>query len=211
MAVVKYWFRTGISLGLILWLGAAVAAETPAQALAQRLDGLDGVVARFSQSVVNAQGIVIEESAGTLYLRKPDFRWDVDAPFPQIIIAREDELQLYDPDLEQVTLRTLSGSLDEAPLALLTRTGIELNQHFDVVELGTEAGLVQFELYPLARDALFQQLRLQFQNGALAGLIIFDHVGQRTTIRFDEYAPDQVVQSEVFELEYPPGTDFVKG
>ena len=212
MAAVKYWFPTAISC-LCMTLGALATAEpVPGEAAASleaRLLAADGIVANFTQQITNAQGFVVEQASGTLQVAKPRFRWEVLAPFPQIIIADANELEVYDPDLEQVTTKTLDGTLDEAPLALLTQSELALAEQFAVELQSLE--LHRYTLRPLSMDALFDRMELVFLDDALLTLVIYDHTGQQTLIRFTEYRAGQVIQSEVFELEYPPGTDFVRG
>lgn len=192
--------------------GAAYAqGNDPAEALRDRLQGLDGIIADFKQQVTSPRGVIIEQSSGTLYLYKPAFRWDVDDPYPQIILAREGIVQVYDPDLEQVTERALDDSLDQAPLALLTRSDLALGDYFKIVQLGGEPDVDRFELYPTGSDALFARMQLVFDGQILSALVIYDHVGQQTLIRFAEYEAGQVIQSDVFEMRYPPDTDFVRG
>ncbi len=225
MAVVKFWSQIAISL-LLAWAGAgnvfAAGAEgadgvdsadsdanTAAVTLEARLLATNGVVANFTQQVSNAQGYVIEQASGTLHVAKPNFRWEVLDPFPQIILARGNELEVYDPDLEQVTTKNLDGTIDQAPLALLTQADLDLAEHFEVEEQRFEQQ--RFVLRPRSPDALFDRMELVFLGDALLTLAIYDHTGQQTLIRFTEYRVDQVIQSDVFELEYPPGTDVVRG
>jgi outer membrane lipoprotein carrier protein len=215
MVVVKFWFRAAIS-GLLALLGmglstGVIAAESATEDLQSRLQNLDGIVATFDQTISNSQGFLIEQANGTLHLAKPRFRWEVQAPFPQIILANGDQIQIYDPDLEQVTERQIDGSLDQAPLALLTRSDLMLDQHFAVQLISEEQGTAHFVLQPLADDALFSSLEMIFQQDRLSTLVISDHAGQQTLIRFADYQSRQVIQSSVFELVFPPGTDFVRG
>ena len=208
MVVVKFWCLLGISLSL---LAGSAQAATPEESLGARLAGLDSIQASFEQRISNAQGFLVEESAGTLHLQKPNFRWDVDEPFPQIILARGEAVQIYDPDLEQVTERSIGESLDRTPLALLTSETLDLAAHFRVEDAPSADEMERYVLYPVASDALFERIELVFDEARLAALAIIDHAGQQTLIRFSEYPPQQVIQSDVFELEYPPGTDFVRG
>lgn len=209
MGHVKSSFLIGISL--LLWLATAFGATDASNALQARLDGIDGVVARFEQQITDMQGFMVEESRGTLHLAKPRFRWEVQTPFPQIILADGDAVEIYDPDLEQVTQRELSGAAHEAPLALLTRADLVLDEHFWVRAQSTEAGVERYTLTPRSADALFETMDLVFRGAALDAMAIRDHSGQQTLIRFADYQARQVIQSSVFELEYPPGTDFVRG
>lgn len=227
MVVVKFWSLIASSL----WLCSTfVFAETPSAeqasasaALEARLVAFDGVIAQFDQTVTNAQGYLVEQASGTLHLAKPRFRWEVSDPFPQIILANSSEVEIYDPDLEQVTRRTLGNALHEAPLALLTEADLALEQHFSVDVLGAYAandeGLdgapdllhTRYVLRPLSSEALFERIEIEFINETLSALVIYDHTGQETLIRFAEYRAQQVIQSSMFELEYPAGTDFVRG
>jgi len=234
MAAVKFWYPTAIKLSccvlvcsgcLVVNAGAhaeaadATAAATadapaaeavhPAAALEARLLATNGIIANFTQQVSNAQGYVVEQASGTLHVAKPNFRWEVLDPYPQIILARGNELEIYDPDLEQVTAKSLDGAIDQAPLALLTQAELNLDEHFEVDLQRFEQQ--RYTLRPRSVDALFERMELVFRDEALLTLAIYDHSGQQTLIRFTEYRADQVIQSTVFELEYPPGTDFVRG
>ena len=215
MAVVKYWSLTAISCLLALVSTGVYAAESASVSapddLQSRLQSLDGVVATFDQEISNSQGFLIEQANGTLHLAKPRFRWEVEAPFPQIILANGDHIQIYDPDLEQVTEREIDGSLDQAPLALLTRSELGLEDHFAVQMVSDEPGVTRFVLRPISEDALFSSMEMEFREDKLSMLVIFDYTGQQTLIRFANYLSQQVIQSSVFELEFPPGTDFVRG
>lgn len=216
MVAVKFWFQTATScLACLLGIAVLAASAPPGLSasadLQHRLQQLDGVIAAFDQQITNNQGYLIEEAQGTLYLAKPRFRWDVREPFPQIIIADDDLIQIYDPDLEQVTQRKIEGSLDQAPLALLTRSSLALESHFTVAFIVNEPGFTRFVLTPISPDALFSRMEMVFHGEMLSAMSIFDHTGQQTLIRFADYLTHQVIQSSVFELEFPPGTDFVRG
>lgn len=217
MEVVKSWFPIAIrvaikfSICVVLVLAQSLAvASSPGElarmALQERLALLDNVIADFEQQMINAQGYLTESSKGTLYLAKPKFRWEVFAPFPQIIIADNERIEIYDPDLEQVTQRTLSDALHEAPLALLTQSDLRLEGYFSVYANGET-----FVLLPNSDEALFDRLEITFVDDQLSALDIHDHTGQQTLIRFSNYRAQQVLQSDLFELDYPDGTDFVRG
>jgi outer membrane lipoprotein carrier protein len=217
MEAVKYLYPIAISL--FLWLASAplvhaepaLAELTPTEQLQARLSELDGVIATFVQQLTNAQGFVVEETRGTLYLAKPQFRWEVESPLPQIIIANGDNIEVYDPDLEQVTQRNIEGDIQQAPLALLSHGAEILPEHFSVAYGALDTGGTHFVLTPRSTDALFKSLELQFSGESLLGINIADHSGQQTIIRFEQYQARQVIQSSVFKLDYPPGTDFVRG
>ena len=216
----------GWCLGAAFWCLAGVAwGSADADALAQRLDTLDDFAATFHQVIAGPRGQILEQSSGYVLLKRPDFKWVVDAPYPQIIIARGDLLKVYDPDLEQLTVRPLSEALADTPVALLTRSDVALDETFDIVALPAagaegESGEVSgdladeeadtFVISPKGGDSLFAEIRMTFSREGLDSLSIADHLGQYTEIRF-RADPDRVIQSADFELEVPPETDVIGG
>jgi len=211
MEAVKFWFPIAISALLSVVCHPALRADAAADELQARLVGLDGVIAAFTQQITDSKGYIVEEATGMLHLAKPRFRWEVKAPFAQIILADGNQVQIYDPDLEQVTERNIDGAIDQAPLALLTRSELTLEDHFMVDEPAIDGAYSRYVLRPISSDALFERLELVFKQQQLDTLAIYDHAGQQTLIRFTDYAHTQVIQSSMFELDYPPGTDFVRG
>ncbi len=236
MAVVKYWYRNGIKSGIKLAAGclllasAALAAgqsEAPslngsdslrpsvasqdAAALSTRLNGLEHFAATFIQAIAGNRGQVLEQSTGYVLLDRPDFKWVVDAPYPQVIVTEGDKLKVYDPDLEQLTIRPLAEALTDTPISLLTRSEVNLSDEFHIVRLPLEEeGVDTYIVSPRGEDSLFAEIRLSFVASGLASLGIYDHLGQYTEIRF-EADPDRVIQSADFVLEVPPGTDVIGG
>ena len=80
--------------------------------------------ADFVQVVQDKRGQVTDRATGTLKLSRPDrFRWDYAQPYVQTIVADGRKLWLYDPDLGQVTVRSLEQGLGATPAMLLSGSG----------------------------------------------------------------------------------------
>jgi len=180
------------------------------QVLGERLDGLAEYAADFSQEIRGAQGQVIERSTGQIFLRRPQFKWIVDQPYPQVIVTDGDFLKVYDPDLEQLTVRPLSQALTDTPISLLTQKGVVLGDEFQVVEIVDEFG-ASYILSPNSPDTLYAEIRLHFSSDTLIGLAILDHLGQFTEILFTPAPHSTVIESTDFQLSVPPGTDVIGG
>jgi len=217
MAAAKFSFRSAISAFVILILGltAGIAtASADADALAARLQALNSFAATFRQAIADGQGRIVEESTGYVLLRRPDFKWVVDDPYPQVIVTEGEELKIYDPDLAQLTIKPLSEALSDTPISLLTRDDVALDTDFLITRLSSdnagEPGWDTFAVTPRDEDSLFSEIRLTFSPRGLVSLGILDHLGQYTEIRF-EVDPDRVIQSADFELDVPPGTDVIGG
>lgn len=237
MSVEKFCSSFGIRCGrllgwlLVAWCGiawsmlasasdsaATAQSERPEQSqardsLSARLAGMDRFHAHFSQFIEGARGEVIEESTGEVLMQRPLLRWDVDQPYPQTIIADAQQLKIYDPDLAQVMVKPLSDALGDSPIALLTSQTIGLNHTFDVVHLPGEGVSAEdvYLLSPRSAESLFQEVRLHFEGEDLTTLLIFDHLGQYTTVRFRQIPGSAVLNSALFDLDLPEDVDIIEG
>lgn len=178
--------------------------------LAARLDRLATFAATFTQEIQGANGQLLERSSGRVLLQRPLFKWEVDEPFPQVIVTDGDVLKVYDPDLEQLTIRPLDNALEDTPVSLLTRDDVVLSDRFDVTRYEEEAGET-FLIVPTSADALYAEIRLSFTDERLVLLNILDQLGQFTQIHFEPDADAAVLQSSDFQLDVPPGTDVIGG
>ena len=193
----KYWFPIAVSCVLIpCWADAR-------DDLSLRLANLKHLAADFTQRLEGPAGQLIEVSSGRVRLLPPNFRWEVTAPYPQVLVVGGDEMKLYDPDLQQMTVRPITEVLDDTPLALLTRESAMLGEEYDVDRLAED----RFRVRPRSEDALFAEIVLAFGPAGLAGITILDHLGQTTSIRFSGFQDPSVIQSADFELSVPAGTD----
>lgn len=190
--------------------GGEQPGSDAADALMARLEGLERFQASFTQTIRGARGELLERSSGTIRLLRPLFRWDVDAPYPQTIVAAEGRLQVYDPDLEQLIVRPLDEALTDTPVALLTQDDLLLRDDYQITRLADDAG-DSYRLRPRDPEALFESIALHFGPDTLIGLDILDRLGQETRIRFAPGADAGALEAADFELEVPPGTDVLGG
>jgi outer membrane lipoprotein carrier protein len=220
MAAVKFWFRIAISIALAalaLPLAVTAAANPLAgdrSALIERLQATGVYAAEFTQTVYGMRGEVLERSEGYVRLQRPQFKWVVNEPYPQVLVTEGEQLKLYDPDLEQLTIRPLGEALKDTPVSLLTQEAVAIGENFNVMRVADgsgDGGIEIFVIEPTAADTLYREILLHFSGAVLTGLDILDHLGQRTEIRFDP-APDlRSVDPAEFTLTVPPGTDVVGG
>ena len=205
MVAVRFWFLIATSLFV-----SHVTIANDEQALTALFKDFDQVQTDFDQTIADSYGRILETSSGFLTISKPSARWEVIQPYPQIIVLNDKDLQIYDPDLEQVTERDLSDGWEEVPLALLLGSGTEIGEHFHISQEVHE-GFDEFLLMPKAVDALFESIKILVQEGHISQLSIRDQGEQETVILFRNYSSDVVLESEVFELDLPPDTDVIRG
>jgi outer membrane lipoprotein carrier protein len=195
--------------------GLPYGSEVDRDSLATRLAALAVYSATFTQTVYGARGEELEVSEGHVRLQRPQFKWVVEDPYPQTIVTEGDRLKLYDPDLEQLTIRPLSEALEDTPVSLLTRDDVAIGDAFGIVRIADADGET-YLVDPRSPDTLYRQIQLRFRSGnggtaTLVGLDILDHLGQRTEIRFRPEANVASIPADEFALDVPPGTDVIGG
>jgi len=201
---------SGLLLALSLSLDVAVAATGPARA---RLDafasGLHSLTGHFSQSLIDLNGHAGKSSSGTLAMQAPrQFRWDTKEPYEQVIVADGSRVWMYDPELEQVTVRVQSSEEAHSPLTVLTDLK-QMDRDFKVTEQGEHDGLVWLRLNSTAEDPQFDYADLGFDENGLARMTFRDQLGSTTDIRFSGWQRNAPVPLSTFEFVPPPGADVI--
>ena len=196
---------------LALALSSTVAVAGPGREAIQRFSsGLESLDGRFVQQVFDAQGNAGERSEGRISLKAPrQFRWEYESPYAQLVLADGDHLWLYDPDLEQVTVRVQSYEEQSSPLAALIDPG-ELDRQFIVKEGGVGSGVTWVELAARKpEEAAVRSARLGFDGTGLARMVFEDQLGQRTEVQFVAWERNRPLPSDLFRFIPPEGVDVV--
>lgn len=200
----SFWAASGEALG-----DDSQPAVAPAQLRAFLAETVT-MEARFSQVLLEADSPRTQVSEGRFYLHRPQrFRWDYLEPVPQLVVADGENLWLYDPDLEQVTVRRLDDGLSSTPAMLLSGDGT-LEDSFRLGAAYHEDGLDWVELAPLSDAADFAGLRVGFENGRLASMELIDALGQTTVIVFSDVEVNQPLDPALFQFVPPPGADVIR-
>lgn len=191
-------------------LSLPIFAAGPAR---DRLDafakGLHSITGRFSQTLSNANGDAGKTSTGTLALQAPrQFRWETTAPYKQTIVADGSRVWLYDPDLEQVTVRRQSSEEAQSPLTVLTDLS-QLDKGFKVTEQGERDGLQWLRLTSTSKDPQFDHADLGFDAGGLARMEFKDQLGNTTRIQFAGWQKNAAVPADTFNFVPPQGADVI--
>ncbi len=197
-------------IGLFLALPDQASANTARDVITRFSTDLRSLDGRFVQQVFNTQDEAIERSEGRISLKAPrQFRWEYQQPFPQLIVADGDHIWLYDPDLEQVTVRVQSFEEQVSPLAALIDPG-ELDRQFIVREGGQAQGLTWVDLKARNQDAAaVQSAKLGFDTHGLSKMVFEDQLGQRTEVSFSAWTRNGALPADLFRFTPPEGVDVV--
>lgn len=197
---------------LLLMLGsvAAAPAETPEQALARFVDGVQTLQAAFTQTQTDERGDVLSESRGTMALSRPGkFRWEYRVPTPQLIVTDGSRLWLYDRDLQQVTIRPAAEALQGTPAALLSQKQ-SLSETFQVSDAGEQQGVRKLRLTPRAKDGDFQSVDLWLKGGTPVRMLFRDQLGGATDIAFSAIQANGRVDAGQFRFQPPKGVEIIE-
>lgn len=205
-------------------LGAAAGSAAAADTARARLDafakGLQTVTANFEQHVFDPNDKPGKTSSGALAVQAPkQFRWDVTKPYQQLIVADGMHVWIYDPDLEQVTVRNQSLEEAHSPLVVLTDTSL-LDRDFSASEQGERDGLLWLRLKSRAKESDFEYADLGLgcaQAGAsdckgayaLERMQFKDTLGNRTDTRFSQWQRNPRIAAEQFTFKPPAGVDVI--
>lgn len=198
------------ALTVTLAVPMSALASEGAQRLAKMLEPLDTYVADFEQQILDGSGQRLQQARGRMWLSRPGkFRWEVDAPYEQLVVSAGEDVTLYDPDLEQATVQTLDQRVTHTPALLLSGSADELTDSYEVSrrQQGTRE---TFTLVPIDPDTLFEELQMSFRSGALDLLQMTDSTGQRTAIEFDNVRMNESLDDSRFTFEIPEGTDVIR-
>lgn len=201
------------TLRLVL-LGTALLASTAMAGARDDLNtfttGLKGLDGQFTQQVYDAKGKLKESSSGRVALSAPRlFRWEYAKPYPQLIVADGRKVWVYDPDLQQVTVREQGSEEQNSPLSALIDPA-KLDQQFNVKESGVADGLQWLTLTPKSEgDASFQTARLGFGKAGLVRMDVVDAVGQNTRISFSGWKRNPAFAGATFKYTPAKGVDVV--
>ena len=150
---------------MLLLTGALVAttltaggASTGPEDLRRFFKDVHSFTARFNQVVLDESLNMLQESSGTLWIQRPNrFRWNYDVPFEQQIVGDGKKIWVYDVELQQVTVRQLTGGLGNTPAILLAGRGT-LDDDFTVKALGSQGKLQWLQLIPKVNDGGFEDV-----------------------------------------------------
>jgi outer membrane lipoprotein carrier protein len=183
-------------------------AESARSKLDAFAKGIHSISADFEQQVQDPNGKG-KTSRGTLALQAPrQFRWDVALPYKQLIVADGEKVWIYDPDLEQVTVRAQGTEEAHSPLTVLTDLS-QLDRDFSASEQGERDGLMWLRLKSKDKEPQFAYCDLGFGADGLARMRFEDTLGNTTEIRYAHWQRDPKLPTDAFKFTPPKGVDVV--
>lgn len=196
-----------LMLGLLL---APMAWADAGADLAAKLKALRSLDADFTQTTLASKGKPDSVVLGHIQVQKPGyFRWEVRRPYSQILVSDGRELKIFDPDLQQMTIRPVSQELSQTPAMLFSGNVSALQKQFTIREKKNGASVI-YTLTPKAKDAIFADLSLQFKGKEPLSMHLRDSLGQQTQIEFFRVKRNHALPASAFKFTPPSGTDIIR-
>lgn len=194
-------------IGLLSY--GALTSATASDVLQQHLNHIKTLEAHFSQKVF-AEKKLLSSSAGIFYLSRPSkFRWNVEEPLEQQLIADGKRLWIYDVDLSQVTSKAQAHSLD-GPAALFLSGEVDTVSRDYNVHMTQKNQSEIFDLQAKTSKVPFRHMIFIFKHDQLAQIQLLDTMGQRTLFDFNHMKLNQSLSAKLFQFKIPHGVDLVE-
>lgn len=173
------------------------------------VDDVITLEARFEQTLIDAEGEVVERSTGTLEIERPGkFRWSYSKPYEQWLVADGRNVWSYDLDLMQVTVKPQADALANTPALLLGGADDALSQfHFDGAS--EEDGTTWVRMIPVDTSSGFDRMELGFQAGTLTRMVFLDNLEQTTFVALYDVRTNEPIEAGRFVFEVPEDADLV--
>lgn len=193
----------------LLFLSSATAHASAPTSLERFFNDVHTYTAHFQQVVLDEDHKMLQESSGTLSIERPGkFRWDYDTPYQQQIVGDGKKVWIYDVELQQVTVRRMTGALGNTPALLLAgKAGLKPN--FTIINLERQGKLDWVKMVPKIRDGGFEDIRVGFENGVIRILELVDGFGQTTRITLSDASENKKIDAKRFVFVPPKGVDVI--
>ncbi|MGC8697403.1 MAG: outer membrane lipoprotein chaperone LolA [Halothiobacillus sp.] len=186
----------------------AAATPTDVRPLTEFVKNLKTFSANFIQKQVNVRGQTQPGSTGNFVLARPgQFYWAYEVPYVQKLIASDGKLWVYDPDLAQVTISSLSDNRG-APIGIFLGNQ-PLEEVFTIRSLGNNDGLSWYALSDRSQKSDFSSVQIGMDAKGIKAMVFKDKLGNNTTVQFSAREVNQPVDKTLFAFTPPAGVDVV--
>ena len=191
----------------LLSVAAPSFASSSQDSLENHLQGYKNLSGQFTQIISSENSSHSQSSTGEFWIKKPNqFRWHYSTPYIQQIISNGESLWVYDEDLEQVSIKDASQSINSSPLAIILGSA-KLDKLFNITQLGDNDDLQWLSLTPIEESSGFEFINIGFKNGLLTRMVLQDNFGQTTRLLFTDVSVQMPIANDKFEFIVPEGAD----
>jgi outer membrane lipoprotein carrier protein len=195
--------------------GAVVTVEaSPEARLFAALERTKTFYARFEQTQVSPSGRSTRMS-GQLWVKRPgQLLWKIEKPYSQTHLIEGQTFVLFDPDMAQVTKRSLNKAFAATPAGLLLgaedQVAKTLTEQFVISGQAPREDLAWVRLVPKQADQALTHIDIGLDAGGLVKAFdSVDGLGRALRIRFSQVRINQPIPASQFQLVIPAGTEVI--
>jgi outer membrane lipoprotein carrier protein len=195
--------------------GAVVTVEaSPEARLFAALEKTKTFYARFEQTQLSPSGRSTRMS-GQLWVKRPgQLLWKIEKPYSQTHLIEGQTFVLFDPDLAQVTKRSLNKAFAATPAGLLLgaedQVAKTLTEQFVISGQPPREDLAWVRLTPKQADQALTHIDMGLDaSGLVKAFDSVDGLGRLLRIRFSQVRINQAIPASQFQLVIPAGTEVI--
>lgn len=198
-------------IALLCMITTTLVHADPGSELTTLLNNVQSMKANFTQTIYDNKNKAVQKSYGVMSMQRPGkFRWDVKKPIPQLIIANQSKLWIYDADLMQVTIRSLKKAAGETPALLLSDVNGSLQKDFTVTPIAAKTPNSKwFNLVPKKADNSFSAVKLVFVNNEIVQMDLTDQMGHTTKIEYKNIQTNVPLAANLFTFKPGANVDVI--
>lgn len=191
---------TRLMLAALSVFTASAMAATPAEQLQQKLDANPAFQANFSQTVTDVNHKVIQSGTGVLALAQPNhFYWHLQQPDESLIVADGQDVWIYNPFAEEVSVLSLDQAIATSPMTLLVHRDAAAWDDFTI-----SVNDSCYTIDPKASDAGVQQVSVCFNGDKLTEISLNDNQGNHSEFALRKYTAI-AKDAKMFNFDVPAG------
>ncbi len=199
----------------LLGLAASAAMSATAgdaQSLKQRLATIDSLSAKFEQTVIDINDKIIQQGSGVFSLAYPNkFYWHLTEPDESLIVADGQDVWVYNPFAEEVTVMGLNDAIAASPMALLVNQDEQTWAQYLVSQTQSNANascyLIEPNLANGGNDVSQTKVNVCFDGDTLTQFAILDEQGNNSQFSLSEQSKLDVESHTLFEFVVPEDVD----
>jgi len=203
----------------IIFFAAIASAEEPsalnnepsaAQQLLQVLKPIKTLQANFIQESYDSNDHLLQKQNGSFKVtEKGEFIWGISKPYEQKIISDGKVLKIFDPDLEQLTIKAIDKKNQVIPLLLFSGESENITRQYKILQTDAPTEKNTFDLIAQDKNSLFDKLQIIFKKGDPDSLSIIDSLKQKTIVHFEKVVINPSFKASTFQFEVPAGVDVI--
>ncbi|HBN73665.1 MAG TPA: outer membrane lipoprotein carrier protein LolA [Sutterella sp.] len=199
-------FTFALTIFVLATTACAADAVRMLESFTAKVESASG---RFMQYTAENRQVV---ASGRFSFSRPGkFLWETQDPFKQTILSDGKTLWVYDPDLNQVTIRELNNHVAGLGPAALLFGKVSPQAIFHLKDLGKSENLIWVRATPKESEAAFSVMDVGMDaKGFIRELRLTDSFGEVVRYKLQDLQTPSALRVRDYVFQIPPKADVLK-